>query len=732
MPMKRARRPLAFVAVSTLFASSAALAQTAPPPVAAPPPGAPVAPAPGPAAAPPPPAAAAPVPAPDEEPTPPTMIQTLPPGPPPPPTPRARRRAAQQAPAPAPEVEGPPPAVIPDSFLPSLMGPIGLYHISTAEVGPFNHLRLALHFDYFKSSGFLVQGDQNSRVDGNFSFGYTPHEYIELFGAMLTSSNRNARSAVGEPPRRDPELIKSFGDLVLGGKTALPVARGQNLGFVLGLRFLSSISDLSVSPSSTSLWLGPLYTLDLRQVADVPVRLHGAIDFYLDNSHNLINFDDPTISIFTREVASFAYGIEKSRMRFGLGVEVPLEQMTAPVPLDIFGEYHAEIITAKGDFAPFDNAGFTHPRNRDQQWLTIGARARVFKGITIDAGTDLRIRSVGYAYGPPLPPYLVLFGVSYPFDIESFTKPTIITKTVEKPVPMGPPPALEAQIAGVVKSARDGKGIPNAIVAVVGKPLSRVGTDPDGSFKTQMLSPGPAVLDVSAPGHEATRVNAAVIIGRPTKVEVTLQARIATGNVRGTVKDAKGTPLQASLRFAGAEVFSAQADATGAFSAALPVGPYKVTAEMPAMPPKEVPLDIIEGQDKTLDIVLGGGAAGGAGAPATLNGDVVTPKNALKFKGGSKLDPKMQASLDGVADLLAAHPEVRVLKVDAYWDNSAGPKAKAMTDAQAKAIKDYLVKKGVSEGRIEAAGHGADSPLVPNIGPVNKAKNRRVELHAAQ
>ena len=35
-------------------------------------------------------------------------------------------------------------------------------------------------------------------------------------------------------------------------------------------------------------------------------------------------------------------------------------------------------------------------------------------------------------------------------------------------------------------------------------------------------------------------------------------------------------------------------------------------------------------------------------------------------------------------------------------------------------------------GRVEAVGHGADNPLVPNIGPVNKAKNRRVELHVVQ
>src|SRR5678815_3364411 len=138
----------------------------------------------------------------------------------------------------------------PDSYLPSLMGPIGLYGMSTAEVGPVNHLRLALHGQYFQSSGFLVTGDENSRMNGNFSFGFTPHKYVEIFGAMLTSSNRNTRTNSFEPPRRDPELIKSFGDLVLGPKVILPVARGMTAGFELGLRFLSSSSDLSVSPSS--------------------------------------------------------------------------------------------------------------------------------------------------------------------------------------------------------------------------------------------------------------------------------------------------------------------------------------------------------------------------------------------------------------------------------------------------------------------------------------------------
>ena len=152
------------------------------------------------------------------------------------------------------------PADPPTGFLPTLEGPIGLYRVSTAEVGPVQHLRFGLHGRYFRASDFLVPNDTNTRLDGAFTFGYTPHESIELFGAFLTASNRNERpmDPMDPNPRRDPELIKSFGDLVLGGKGVLPVGRGFTAGAELGLRFLSSVSDLSFSASSTSLWIGPV------------------------------------------------------------------------------------------------------------------------------------------------------------------------------------------------------------------------------------------------------------------------------------------------------------------------------------------------------------------------------------------------------------------------------------------------------------------------------------------
>ncbi len=90
-----------------------------------------------------------------------------------------------------------PPAPMPgDAFLPSLIGPIGLYHTSTAEVGPVHSLRLGLHGQFFRSTEFLIQGDTNTRLQGGLTFGFTPHESVEIFGAFLTASNRNQRCGI--------------------------------------------------------------------------------------------------------------------------------------------------------------------------------------------------------------------------------------------------------------------------------------------------------------------------------------------------------------------------------------------------------------------------------------------------------------------------------------------------------------------------------------------------------
>ncbi len=647
----------------------------------------------------------------------PTAVPPPAPEPVPPPTP------LPPPPPPAPETENPGP--VSDSFLPSLVGPIGLYHLSTAEVGPVDHLRLALHGQLFHASSFLVQDDQDTRLSGNFSFGFTPHQYVELFGALLTSSNRNERPA--EANRRDPVLIKSFGDLILGGKGVYPVARGLTIGGEVGLLFLSAISDLALSPSSTSLWLGPLATYDFRTNYGIPLRLHANVSFYLDNSKNLYDFTGTTV--FTHEVAMFAYGIADSRFRFAVGVDTPLEQLTAPIPLQIFAEYHLEVATDSSD--PAFAAYATHT-NRDQQWVTFGLRARVFHGLTLDAGFDAAVHSVGYGYGPPLPPYNVLFGVSFPLDVDAFRRPVVVTRTVEKET--APPTGT---VTGRVVAASDGKPIDDAVVAFVGHARSRVASDPDGSFASGPLPPGPIDVEVTAAGFESVRSSALVSASGSASVEVSLKAKIVSGNVRGKVTDGAGHGLSATLHFIGGTTFEAHADVGGLYSAALPAGPYRVTVEAPGFPNREVPLDINAGQEHQLDLTLRP-----ANPDVTLTGQAIVLRVPIKFQPGKpRLTPGAKAELEGVAEVMADHPEIKTLRIEAHWSAAKGKGkgkdkgdggAKALTERQAAFIKDYLASRGTSVDRLAAVGRGSEAPLVPNLGSASQKKNRRVELIVVQ
>ena len=604
------------------------------------------------------------------------------------------------------------------TYLPSLDGPIGLYHMSSADVGPVHHLRLALHGQYSSSSNLLTSADKDTFLGGTLTFGFTPIRYLEIFGGVLTSSNRNVRTS--EVGRTDPEVIRAHGDLIVGPKLAVPVATGTSLGFEAGLRFLGSDSGLAFSPSATSAWLGPLATLDLRPLAGVPLRLHINASYYFDNSRKV--YGDLTATPQSLQAAKFAYGVGASRVRLAAGIDAPLEKYTGPLPLRPFAEYHAELITANADPALAPVMPMDGPGPKDRQWLTFGVRAQVYRGFTLDGGADIRLRSNGLVYEPPLPPYTVLFGASYPLDVDAFTRPVIVTRVVEKPIP-APLPA-EGRIAGVAKD-KDGKGVARAIVSVAGRPHGGVVTDADGSFEIASLAPGPATVEVSSPDFNAEKLTTAITAGRVTEVSIALTPKIHTGQVRGKTVDAQGHAVEATLKFSGAQSLETRTDGGGLYQAALLPGPYRVVAEAPGLPAKERQFEVVADGNRQVDLTLRP-----ISPDLTLTADEIVLRAPIKFKSGApQLTAQCQAELDGVAAVLEDQPDIRTLRIEAHWDPSAGTKAKDLTQTQANAVRDYLIKRGIADARLEAVGMGSDQPLVPNVTPAYKAKNRRVELH---
>lgn len=746
--------------LSLLMAPVAALAQ---PPSAAPPSttwppatSTPTYPAPAPTTAPA--TAAAPAPAPAASPTylgSPAAAPVAAPAPAPVPPPAPVNVEAEQsgasapastAPAVASEIDERPKGFIPQA---SLGGSVGLLHMASADVGNVGQLRLSLHGEYFTSDNFLVQGDgsgdHDTRLQGALTFGLTPIDHLEIFGAILGSANRNRRlcsttngveTCASEANRTDPELIKSFGDLLLGAKTAYAVSPGFYLGGEFGLRMMSSITGISFSPDSTSLWLSALGMYDLKQATqNVPLRFHLLLGYYIDNSKNLVDYNASNTSAFSRYVSEFAYGISESRFRLGLGVDAPLHELAEGFSLRPIVEYHFEYLTGNSDPVIYSQehdvggcgqAGKSACKdNKDLHYLTLGVQAQILHGLTLTVGLDVALRSPGFPYAPALPPWNLLFGAGYAFDMV----PRVVRSVPVEKVVVKESANKEGLVAGRVVAA-NGQPVEGAIVGVTGREHSRVLTDADGSFQSVPLAPGPIELVVSANGFETATVKTEILAGQTANIVLRLTPKAPAARVTGHISDDTGKGVVASIKFAGPQLAESKSDESGNFQAALAPGVYAIRVDADQFLSKEVQLTIAEGRENTISVTL---RSRPAIAGVTFQDGKFKLRQAISFvsagnKPSAELTPGMPHLLDEVVDILVNHSEIRQIRIEAHWDSGMpAAKAQTLTDEQAKTVAKYITDQGIASDRVVPAGMGSKKPAVPNIGK-GKLKNRRVEI----
>ncbi|MEL6811334.1 MAG: OmpA family protein [Bacteroidota bacterium] len=103
--------------------------------------------------------------------------------------------------------------------------------------------------------------------------------------------------------------------------------------------------------------------------------------------------------------------------------------------------------------------------------------------------------------------------------------------------------------------------------------------------------------------------------------------------------------------------------------------------------------------------------------------------NNINFEVNSyTLTSSSYAVLDGIATMLAKHPEVNV-NVHGHTD-SDGTDAfnQTLSENRAKSVMDYLTGKGVASSRLTSAGYGEKMPIDKSGTEAAKAKNRRVEF----
>jgi outer membrane protein OmpA-like peptidoglycan-associated protein len=640
----------------------------------------------------------------------------------------------------------------PHGFVPqnSLAGSVGLLRMGSAEVGRLWQLRLGLHGEYFKTTNMLIDsdsltngGDTNTRFQGALTFGLTPLEFMEIFGAVLGSSNRNTRclkanqpQCVSELERTDPDIIKAFGDLILGTKLAYALPTGFSIGGELGLRFMSSVTGLTFNPDSTSVWLNALASWNLQALEPkLPLRAHLNLGVYFDNSDKVAVYDANT-SKTSRYVSSFAYGLGKDRVRLALGLDAPVADLIEGLSLRPMVEYHFEYIYADADPSFSDYAGPTCVpsatmscrSNRSQMWLTLGLQAQVLHSLTLMVGVDLELQAVGYPYGPPLAPWNFLFGVSYPLDVV----PRVVTRKIliEKVVAA----AAEGFVAGRVVSTL-GTPVEVAAVGVTGRDHSRVVAEADGTFQSVPLAPGPVELYVVAPNYENATTRVDVVAGQTANVVITMTPRAPTGKVSGRVVDESGKPVVATIKLAGPQIAEGRSDDAGNLLVPVQPGQYVLRVEADQYLSREMPVSAIEGVDNPLNIVMRTRPA----VPGVVYKDgKITLRQPIAFKASrnkvtAELTPSAPHVLDELIDLLISHPEIRQIRVEAHTDNSLPPpQAQELTNQQAQTIANYIGQQGVPKDHVVAEGMGSTKPRVPNLGKAGRMKNRRVEITVTQ
>ena len=82
-----------------------------------------------------------------------------------------------------------------------------------------------------------------------------------------------------------------------------------------------------------------------------------------------------------------------------------------------------------------------------------------------------------------------------------------------------------------------------------------------------------------------------------------------------------------------------------------------------------------------------------------------------------------------MADLIADHPELLLIRVEGHTDNDGKELYNLhLSQSRAQAVVDYLVEAGIGRHRLDPAGFGEARPIAENETEEGKAKNRRVEF----
>lgn len=641
------------------------------------------------------------------------------------------------------------------------MGPTGGLHVVDAGGGATGSFRVQLATDFFFSNGFINPDDDAKHIGGSLSVDWTVHEFIEIWASIQSYANSNATG--------DPTLFQVLGDTQLGIKGFYRVLPFFTIGGDLSLSLLNTVGDIGLVFKSTSVGLRANASLDLRGLDNpIPFIARFNFQYYFDNSSNLIsdveqqrynNLDGaaPIENEFRHLITNVErFGLNINRTDFiniGLGLEAPFEVMddfflqplvewTWRIPVNRQG-YDCLFIPsmpggsdpAEGQDGCLDRQGVgSFPMN-----LTIGLRvAPPVRGLSFLLAADVGLTgtSVFVRELAPNKPYNLYLGMSYAFDTTPPPSPEAEVREVERRVEVSLPPPLQGRIRGQVREQGTGSAVAGAIVAFPGQDLTSLVAGDDGVFTTYRFDPAEIQMALSHPDYESGNCAATIPDERPEAgelvVEVTceLVALPRLGNIRGRIVSGEdGAPVVgATVAASGPQTRQATSGADGSFLLqGLQPGTYEVRVDSSAFLIKMETIQVLPREESTPTITM---VPRPRQALVQVRAREITIRRQINFATNSAdILPSSEPLMTEIADVLIRNPQITKVEIQGHTDNQ-GPDARnrELSQQRADAVREWLTSHGVAATRLEARGYGPDRPLVPNITPANRARNRRVQF----
>tara|TARA_B100001750_G_scaffold200704_1_gene175063 strand:- start:4556 stop:5443 length:888 start_codon:yes stop_codon:yes gene_type:complete len=115
-------------------------------------------------------------------------------------------------------------------------------------------------------------------------------------------------------------------------------------------------------------------------------------------------------------------------------------------------------------------------------------------------------------------------------------------------------------------------------------------------------------------------------------------------------------------------------------------------------------------------------------APAEESTEPGFQLDGVTFESGSAtIVESSYPRLDRVVEYMVHKPYARI-RISGHTDNVGNARRnQRLSEDRAKAVRQYLVTKGIAAERIEAVGHGDAQPLASNDTEEGRAQNRRIE-----